>query len=389
MSQKQNGSDGRMVIVLRRTVDVRCFHIVGEVGFAQRRDELRAVCQLAAGRDGELSARVLCEQLLGGKPEAVGLRLLVVCERMGLVEWDTKVRRGDSIARLTEEGHRVAEGGDVFVPERGTWTVWVAEDPLLPVEERLLRLEPFREPTALDEVMGKKDKPRVERRTVVLPEWVRDACSGYGRPGWTEDGRAISILALEDQGEPEEQAEALVTLTLRVAPGEAPSVRLSGSIQGQHADYELGDAPAPAFDDVWRHCLGPSASDWDGRALAVRFANLSDTERNAFESHIGFESWRHSVHGTFGRFQVPHVPIRPATDLDASLWANWLLVHRTQSYVRKADYARRCEEVQDVFTGYRLQLMTQEQLAVSLRKTSGARPSRQYWHLQAPLDWSL
>ncbi|MGZ3461706.1 MAG: hypothetical protein ACXU86_24710, partial [Archangium sp.] len=203
--------------------------------------------------------------------------------------------------------------------------------------------------------------------------------------GWG-DGRAISMLDIEAQGEPEEEAGAQVTLTLRAAPGEAPSIRLSGSIQGQRADYELKDAPAPTFDEVWRHCLGPRVGDWDGRKLAVRFANLSDTERNAFESHIGFDSWRHPVHGTFGGFQVPHVPIRPAADLDASLWANWLLAHRTQSYVRKADFAWRCEEVQEVFTGYRLQFMTQEQLAVSLRKTAGARPGRKYWHLKEPRE---
>jgi hypothetical protein len=388
MSQKQNGSSGRMAIELSRTVNVLCFHIVGEVGFAQRRDELRAVTQLAAQRAGQLTARMICEHLLGNKPEAVGLRLLVVCERMGLIEWETKVRRGDAVARLTEEGRRVAEGGDVFVPERGTWTVWVAEDPLIPVVERLLRVEPFREPTAFDEVVGKKDKPREERRTVDLPEWVQEACSVYGSLGWG-DGRAISMLDIEDQGEPEKEAGAQITLTLRAAPGEVSSIKLSGTIQSRRTDYELKDAPAPAFDEVWRYCLGSRAGDWDGRRLAVRFDNLSDTERNTFESHIAFDSWRHPVHGTFGRFQVPHVPLRPATDIDASLWANWLLAYRTQSYVRKADFARRCEEVQETFTGYRLQLMTQEQLATSLRRTSVQRPSRKYWHLQAPLDWSL
>jgi hypothetical protein len=388
MPRNQQRSDGQMVIVLSRAVNVRCFHIVGEVGFAQRRDELRAVIHLAAAQGGQLSAQALCEHLLGGKPDAVGLRLLSVCERMGLVEWDTKTRRVDSIARLTEEGLRVAEGGDVFVPERGTWTVWVAEDPLIPVVERLLRVEPFREPTAFDEVMGRKDKPREERGMVDLPEWVQEACSINGQLGWG-DGRAISMLDIEEQGEPEAEPNAQVTLTLRAAPGEASSIRLKGDIQGQRADYELQQASPPGFEEVWRYCLGPRASDWDGSRLAVKFENLDDMERGAFESHIVFDGWRHPIHGTFGRVQVPHVPLRPATDIDASLWANWLLAHRTQSYVRKADFAQRCEEVQEVFTGYRLQLMTQEQLAVSLRRTSGARPSRKYWHLQAPLDWSL
>jgi hypothetical protein len=317
------------------------------------------------------------------------LRLLAVCKQMGLVDWDnTKVRSGDSIARLTEEGLQASQGGDIFVPERGTWSVWVVQDPLIPEVERLLRVEPFREPTAFDEV-GRKDRPREERRTTIdLPEWVQEACSVSGKLGWG-DGRAISMLDIEAQGEPVDAVETRITLILRVAPGEAPTVRLKGEIEGQRADYELEHAPAPGFDEVWRYCLGGSAARWDGSRLAVQYDTLDESERANFESHIRFESWSHPTHGTFGPFHVPHVPLRPATDLDASLWANWLLVHRTQAYVRKADFIRRREEVQQTFVGYRLQLMSQEQLAASLRKTSGARPDRKYWHLQASLDWAL
>ncbi len=388
MSQQQNRSRGRMVIELTRTVPVHIYNIVGEVGFAQRRDELRAVMQLGVEQGGELTAQQLCQRLLAGKPDVVGLRLLTVCERLGLVEWTTKTPRRDSGARLTDAGREVAEGGDVFVPERGTWTIWVAEDPLVPEVERLLRLESFREPTAYDEMYGKKDKDKSpqQRETVELPKWVQEACNVYGKLAWG-DGRAISMNELEPRAEPGGTDQ--LTLTLRVAPGEVPTVHLRGALQGQQREYELPEAPAPDFEETWRYCLGSKARDWDGSRLAVPFNVLDDEERASFERNIGFERWSHPTHGSFGRFGVPHVPLRPASDLDASLWANWLLAYQTQSYVRRADYDSHCEQVRRTFTGYRLQLMTQEQLATSLRKTSGERPSRKYWYQQAPLDWAL
>ncbi|NOK35599.1 hypothetical protein HMI49_20570 [Corallococcus exercitus] len=376
-----------MVIVLKRTIEVRGFHVIGEVGFAQSRAELRAVAQLAASRAGQLSARELCEHLLGSKPDAVGLRLLSVCEQMGLIAWDLKPRGGESLARLTEEGRRVAEGGDVFVPERGAWTVWVAKDPLIPLEASLLRIDPFQEPTAFDEI-GRRDAPRQKRATVDLPDWVQRVCKSQGRPGWG-DGRAVAMLDIEAKGEPVVESKAQVELSLCAAPHQASSLRLEGTVDGQNSELELPHAPAPGFEEVWRYCLGTRAHDWDGERLAVRFEGLDGAELSNFKSHIAFDHWLHPQHGAFGRVQVPHVPIRPATDIDASRWANWLLDHRVQSYVTKADFTRRCEEVQETFAGYRLQLMTQEQLAVSLLGASGGRPGRKYWHLQAPLDWSL
>ncbi|MHA7629639.1 hypothetical protein [Corallococcus sp. M7] len=387
MTRVLNRLDGQMVIVLERTVAVRCFHVVGEVGFAQRRDELRAVTQLAASRSGQLSARALCEHLLGGRPDAVGLRLLAVCEQMGLIAWDVRPRGGESLARLTEAGRRVADGGDVFVPERGSWTLWVAEDPLIPLGVSLLRIEPFQEPTAFDELV-RKDAPRDKRATVQLPEWVQKVCKTQGQPGWG-DGRAVAMLDIEANGEPVLESKARVELSLCASPHQATSLRLKGNVAGRSTELELPHAPVPGFEEVWRYCLGSRAHDWDGQTLAVRFDHLEETDLSTFKSHIAFDGWKHPQHGAFGRVQVPHVPIRPATDIDASRWANWLLDHRVQSYVTKDDFARRCAEMQETFAGYRLQLMTQEQLAVSLLGSSGGRPGRKYWHLQAPLDWSL
>ena len=364
---------------------MRCFNVVGEVGFATRRDDIRAIVQLGVEQGGTLTASGLCVHLLGGKPQAVGQRLLDLCERLGLVEWHGPSRGRDRRASLTDDGREVAESGDVFVPERGTWTIWVTDDPLVPPEERLLRLDPFKEPFAAADL--KRDPSRAERNIVELPDWIEDACDVQGVPYWS-DKRAVSNIELEPKAE-EVDADARLTLTLRVAPGEPPVVRLHGEVADRRNDRVLPDVPAPDFEAVWGACLGPRAAAWNGRSLAVRFADLDDTGREVFEQTMRFAGISLPSHGSFRAFEVRRVPVRPKDDVDASAWANWLLVHGTHAYVRAADYRRRCDKVRARFEGYRVETKPQAELAAAVRRANGERPGRAYWHLQAPLDWDL
>jgi hypothetical protein len=372
-------------IELSRVVAVSCFNVVGEVGFATRRDDIRAIVQLGVEQGGRLTASDLCVRLLGGKPQVVGLRLLELCARLDLVEWDGPSRGRDRSASLTDDGREVAESGDVFVPERGTWTIWVTDDPLVPPEERLLRLDPFKEPFAAADL--KRGPGRPERNIVELPGWVEDACDVQGVPYWGEK-RAVSNIDLEAKAE-KVDAGARLTVTLSVALGEPPAMRLHGEVAGRRNDRVLPDPPAPDFEAVWRACLGPRAAAWNGRSLAVRFADLDDTGREAFEQTMRFAGLSLPAHGAFGAFDVRRVPVRPTDDAEASVWANWLLVHGTHAYVRAADYRRRCDEVRTRFEGYRVEMKLQSELAATARRANGERPGRAYWHLQAPLDWDL
>lgn len=394
MPKTRSDASRPMVIELKRALDVQSFHVVGDVGFAdQRREDLRAIAQLGVESRGRLTPRQLCEQLLGGRPPAVGLRLLDVCVRLGLFEWDGASRGADRVAVLTEEGLEVADGGDVFVPERGTWTLWVTDDPLVPPEERLLRIEPYKEPSAdLDLSIRRggdeRDEPRRRRRRpVALPEWVIDACDVQGLPYWG-DGRAVSNIELEEKAEPTE-ADARITLTLRAAPGEPSTVRLQGELAGVSNGRVLSGTSAPPFDELWRACLGHRAADWDGKRLAMRFSELDDDARERFEQTMRFSGLSHQSLGDFRAFEVHGVPIRPAGDADASEWANWHLAHGLHAYLSGAAFELQCESVRRKFAGYHLVFQTRAELARRLRATGGQRPGRDYWRIQAPLDWSL
>lgn len=384
MSTLKQDNREPMMIELRRSLSVSRFHVVGEVGFSERRDEIRAIMQLGVERGGRIGANDVSDHLLGGRTPTVGLRLLRLCEELGLVEWDIRAR--ERIAILTDDGREVAVTGDVFVPERGVWDIWVTDDPLVPEQERLLRVEPYAEPRAKDEVY--QDSDRDAREIVKLPDWVRDACDVQGVP-YFGDGRAVSNIELDENAE-EADAGARVTLALRLSLKKSPEVHVRGNVGGRQNAYKLEDVPMPSFDEVWQASLGRHASVWDGRSLGVRFdGQMTDDERRSFVRTMRFSGYTHPEFGNFDGFEVSGVPLRPLTNDDASAWANWRLADGIHGYVHSAEYQRRADELRERFAGYQITLMARAELAAALRARSGERPNRAYWHVMAPLDWGL
>ena len=80
--------------------------------------------------------------------------------------------KGSRVFVPTEAGQQAIDTGEVFVPEDGAWTLWASDDPLLP--SPVLRIEPWNEPSAYDEIAGDKRENARERQYVALPEWLRE-----------------------------------------------------------------------------------------------------------------------------------------------------------------------------------------------------------------------
>ena len=373
----------KMVIEVTRPIDVKCFHVLGDFSFAQKREELRAVLLLMQERGGRLTPDDVCQQLLGGRPRVVGERLLGICERLGLVKWTEQ--RGPRRAELTDLGLTSVRTDAIFVPEFGTWSVWVAQDPLLPKGEALLAVKPFHEPPALDEVNGANGQ-KAPRVSVGLPPWVKALRGLEHTPRWG-DGRALRVVNLEDMGELAE-ASARLEISFRIAPQERPTVRLAGTLDGQRATAEIAP-PQITFEELWSSL--PIAPLWRDGALRKPFAELDEEARARFEIAMTFQELRRPALGAFGRFTVEGIPLKPVDARDASRWATWLLEHRATSYVAVDEYARRCEVLRrETFRDFPLELPGQAQLAQDIlqRAKTGPKPPA-YWHLQAPLDWHL
>ena len=372
-----------MTLSLTRAPAVHCFRAVGDVGFARQREDLRAIALFAIGRGGALVAEEVQAALLPKLPLAASRRMLALCESLGLAERD---RAGRTL--LTEAGQRTATEGTVFVPERGAWTIWLTDDPLVPVAERLLRVEAFQEPDAGAE--GRERSRGAGRRAFApLPAWVHEAAAAFaGTPGWaTETGRAVRVKGFESEAEPVD-AQASLRLAVTLAPDAAGSIELLGSVDGVRRARAFAPPPDLTFASAWPLLLGPRARDWDGRSLAVSFDELTDTARERFVHALELALPPHRSWGALQAAPVRGVPVRARATRDAQAWAEWLVTSGVTTYAPAPRYREAWAASRARFPGHAVAEVPQRELAARLRPKAGVNPPR-YWHLQAPTDWNL
>lgn len=372
-----------MTLSLTRAVAVHCFRVVGDVSFARQRDDLRAIALYAIERGGELTVDALHAALLPKLPHAASRRMLKLGEDFGLFKSDRP-----ECWTLTADGHRTAREGTVLVPERGAWTLWLTDDPLVPVSERLLRVEPFKEPNANAEAQERKGATE-RRQFVKLPSWARDCVAAFaGSPGWSQDReRVVRVVHLEPEVEAAAHTSAL-RLTVTLSPDTAGVVELRGTLDEVQSARAFAPPASMTFSAAWALAMGPRVQDWDGRSLGVAFQELSDTARERMLHTLAVAMPPNRDWGSLEAAPVRDVPVRPRTANDAQAWAEWLATSGVTAYATRQSYRALWERIAARFPEHRVTAMPQRELASRFRARSGPNPPR-YWHLQAPMDWNL
>ncbi|MCC6648704.1 MAG: hypothetical protein IT374_24460 [Polyangiaceae bacterium] len=361
-------------ITLKRAITVEGWRVTGTIAVAAKREWEPALLKLAVQR-GAVTSDMVVGELLGGR-SGVARRLIEICGRLGLLEQ----RRGAWLP--TEAGRETARTGVVLVPERGTWTVWGATDPLL--VSAIVAVSPWREPPAFDE-RGKEARRAIQ----ALPSWLTGA---VGRPldllGGEQRAIRIDDLGKAARGEAVDAAPSL-RATVVVTPA---GTRLH--IAGTLAEVDVAaDAPPPAFsyDDVWSALLRHAGLErqWDThrRALWVAFKETSAAERSSMIRALRVDR---PVLGGLGRFDdvvVEPVPIRPWSKDDAAAWGEWRLVQGVKDYVSDEALGAAWRAAVAPFEDIAPACPTR--LEVAARARGQDRPPPTYWRLQAPADWSM
>ena len=422
-------------IILERSVPVRCWRVVGQVAKAEKRPELIPVL-LRARETGGTDARDLAGHLLF-EPQSrrvVGERLLHIAHGYGLIEtegsnrlfalteagetaidteellvpeheaWNIREndyplrffplrvdpRKGtiayeeingaeerDGVFALTEAGETAIDTEEVLVPERGTWSIWTSDDPLLP---RILRIEPWKEPSARKEIFDKVSA----RRQVALPDWLRDVAGTPIKPA--AQGTAVRIDELEGQA-----AAVDGRLRLRWNVGEG-RLQLTGTLEGKKVATEL-EPPSISLNQIWRTLLKEEVLldrwDVDREILHVTFDETNETERQAMSRDLEFDSPIIPGYGEFETLTVRGVPITPVTESDAQSWANWRLQLRIRDYATSERYAAWRVEAAEPFDQYDVELPTRSELFDEFWNPTANRPEPEAWRLAAAEDWNL
>ncbi len=368
-------------IVLQRRIAVRCWNVLGMVAKASKRPELMPVLVRARERH-QTSAEDIAEHLFFEQRSrrVVAERLLRIAASYGLLtqneRWFTLTDAG--IAALTSE--------QVFVPERGSWTIWASNDPLL--DYPVLRVDPWSEPTALDDVQRGKNKDNDMREFVDVPHTLRQAVGRVAVP----PGGGGNLLRIDDLADKAEEAEPGDDLKLVWSVGET-KMRLEGPLGGMRLNSVL-DAPSIAREDVLQQLLKAEGlwSRWDRThsALFVGFGETKDRERESLLRDLAIATPTLDALGKFDALTIQDVPLQARTANDAEDWAAWRLQARLKrDYATGERFDAWSKEATEPFATYRISVPSRADLARDAWPRSGDRPSPIAWHLAAAEDWSL
>lgn len=365
-------------IVLERSIDVRCWRVVGQVARAAKRTELIVVLKRAL-EAGQTDAEDVAKHLLF-EPRSrlvVAQRLLAIAERYRLLE--SKEKR----YVLTEVGREAVEKEQVFVPEHGTWTVWASEEPLL--SGCVLHVEPWNEPTAFDEV---NDKNISSKRPIgALPEWLLGASGSTVLP--IVGGATLRIDELEKQGESVQPPKAALRAIWNVSE---VRLRVIGELGDQPVDAVLR-APAEGADGVWMQLLQGEQlqTKWDSTVSALRidFEEVARAEREPMKRAVVFKRPEIGGLGKFDETTVENVALRARSADDAERWVEWRLRERVRDYALSDRFDQWAREAVSPFEEFQPRVPTRSDLAELEKRDWPARPTPAAWHLVAAEDWSL
>jgi hypothetical protein len=376
-----------MKLVLQRTLDIKCYRIIAEVARTQKRAELHALLLLAQER-GYIFSKMVADDLLGGRPETVGRRLIQIGVRYNLL----KEFRDKNNYILTETGQTALEKEQIFISERGTWEIWVTDDPLWP--SALIKIEVFKEPPAFKET-GRNQQTELEERNKnmkVLPPWFFEKLQGQIITPLADIKADYRFDELEPKGE-FVSSKANITATLTIPQfGDTSDLLFTGKILDKECRYQ--EAHIMTFEKAWPQILEQQAwlERWrtqpktQQEVLDVSYIELkTDQEKASFHKDYPIPKPYLENLEKFDNTIIDNVPIAPATQEDAEDWADWLLERDTNQYVLKGDFEIMQNKVANFFPDYEITFLEKSDFAQPLRQTN----PRAYWYLQAPLDWQI
>lgn len=378
-TRKEVESASPREIRLQRTIKVSCWRVIGQVAKAQKREELRPVLLRARERGstgaGDIAGHLLFE---AKSRRIVAQRLLQIAESYGLLEGK------DGKFELTDSGHTAIATEQVYVPEQGTWTIWASDDPMLATP--ILRVEPWTEPTAYDEVFGKERNNARDRPFEKLPQWVRDAIGVVAVP--FVGGAPLRIDQLDAECE---VAEPKANLRVMWDVSGA-RLRAEGALDGASVNTVI-DAPEISTEMVWKQLLDSEGlwPQWDAaaRVLRVEFGETTPGERESLVRAVTFKRPHIDGRDRFDATTVEGIALRARSQQDANDWAAWRLRERISDYAADERFSAWTTEAVAPFKEFHPTPPTRRALAVTVRHEWRNRPSATAWHLVAAEDWSL
>lgn len=354
-------------VSLFRPLSTTTYEFAGTVKRGSRRDALLVVLTSLVEHGGAATASELGEHLLGGGRVAMAERLLRSSAELGLVEGE------DGMWWLTPAGVSAVADGHVLTPEFGVWRLVVAEDDLL--DSTVVSLSRTSDPRLFE---GTKSA-RLRRSTA--EQFVAQVSELIGSKTTT----------LQDPTSPIEVVDVDSVAQVDGASGEHRLVwdPLAGRIAIDGSGKTIAfSGPTIAFGEL-ASMVEPELR-WDAEAAVSRIPAESLDDQQIMDglfSRLVDESVELTPYGHFERVQVTEVPVGPIDANDADEWC------RRRMCVLASDYAIRGRW--DSWTAQAVSGLCPEpprpsRGSIAERLACDEAPSgRQYWFVQAAVDWDV
>lgn len=331
-----------MRIELKRRIKVQAFEVLATFAFPEDRSEILSLLQMANSMGSLNGERVVHQQqgLLPGRPKVMGTRLLNMAVSMDLLS----ANRGGTYV-LTEFGRDNLENETVFIPEKATWTVWVANDPLIPAS--VIHVERHTEGRPNK---GRKDTQELPASLLAMNETKVELL----RPHHTND-TYMRIKRIERMGRLSDSKTEL-EITLLADVGQETILRVNGTL-GTGKTNEINRRipfDAPPHSQLFTMLMDQSnhADDWnvEESVLSVSFTDLNDNERQNHTKRMNVKKPRLDGLGRFNTVELRDIPLKPRGDQDAREWAEWEFWNNLTTHPWDTEIASRWVGISERFT---------------------------------------
>ena len=382
-------------IILTRELKIECLQVVGVFSKAQKRDEILLILQRAKECGGKTDATDIARNLLFDEHSRrnVAERLLKIAEHYGLLKKDASPKKNEYA--LTEQGEDSLQENAVFVPEKGTWKIWISRDRLLP--HPILRIEPFQQENAHTEIYNTKPNQRAKQKYSHLPEILKN---WQGKTLYLHRGKEKIAWRIDEFGDKIEVSEAIkhnLKLSWDVLRGK---LTIDGTLEdSKSTTYPTALSPSSpipklSWDEVWQELLQhyDFQGEWDRKKeiLCIPFdQDVNARERMTMQRDLSISKPKLKNYSEFSPLTIENVPLSALTGEDAQEWAEWRQRKMIETYASKEKFEEWSRKAKEPFSEFSIHLPTRSELAHQAWNPKKERPSAMNWHLMAAEDWSL
>lgn len=367
-----------MEIILKRKVIVKKYKALLDIGIKERRSDIIALLLIAKSHNDQLSIPIICNEFIFRDNETIAKRIIQRCQDLALLDKNLKI---------TEEGLTARDDEMIYYPFTGTYYVWVTEDPIFP--QRILNIEMVDEKINLKQeikgykweyINGERTKIEIEKNIISVPEWLKNVESFKNIKLFNEDKKDIRIQKIEEKIEPIsiEELETQIKIS-----DDLKLLELSGIFNDERE--------VPFFPDIhsiWEQILKDKYRKWDwgDESLKLRYNETSAVEKKSFTKIFNFSD---PIIDKFDKFESIDIKlkIKPESDEEATLWANWLLENQIQEFMFPQIFKNYKNQISSKFQSFNIELKPVKEISeVFINKMFIEEISNDFWFIQAPLD---